>query len=229
MKKRRPPEQDNIDRWMVSYADFITLLFALFTTLYAISQVDVNKLERFSTSMKSAFKSSPEQTAHTPPVIEGIIPVPNTTNALEKEIRSVFEKSDIMDHVSIKQNERGVVVSLEDTILFDPGSADIKAETRPLLALLAGIIRETKFPVSIEGHTDISPTGNSRYSSNWELSTARATTVLVHLLREHGLSPERFSVSGYGEYRPITSNIGPEGRSKNRRVDIVFVTRKEGV
>lgn len=226
-RKRREDDSDNPDRWMVSYADFITLLFAFFTTMYAISQVDLVKLDRFAGSMKSALKA-PERKEATAPIIDGIKPTNYEDAKLEKDIRSNFEKSGIMEHVSISRDERGVRVSLADTILFDTGSAELKEEARPLLSAVAEIVRATRNDIFIEGHTDNVPIRNSRYPSNWELSTARAMGVLMGLLRDYHFNPERFAASGYGEHRPIASNASPEGRAKNRRVDIVFAGKKEG-
>jgi chemotaxis protein MotB len=223
-RKRAQEEQDNPDRWVVSYADFITLLFAFFTTLYALSHVDLGKLERFSGSVKSALKT--RATASENVVIDGIRPVNYEDAGLEKEMRSLFEKSGIINDVLITRGERGVSVSFGDSVLFEPGSAEIKAEARPLLLAVEAVIRKTQdpiSPISIEGHTDNMPIRNS-----WELSTARAVSVLMSLLQDSPLHPERFSASGYGEYRPVASNAAPEGRARNRRVDIVFVSGKEG-
>lgn len=226
-KKRRQEEADNADRWVVSYADFVTLLFAFFTVMYAISHVDAGKLERFSGSMKSALKTS-GTTTNAAPLIEGIKPINYESARLEKEIRSEFEKSGIIESVAISRDERGVHIILGDAILFDMGSAEIKAEVRPLFTAVAGVIRQTQNAISIEGHTDNAPIRNSRYPSNWELSTARASSVLMSLLQDYRLNPERFSASGYGEHRPVVPNATPEGRAKNRRVDIIFVNKKDG-
>jgi len=226
-KRKRPEEIDNADRWVVSYADFITLLFAFFTTLYAISHVDAGKLERFEGSMKSALKTSGTTTSRTP-IIEGIKPINYEDARLEKEIQTNFEKSGIIENVVISRDEHGVHISMGDSVLFDMGSADVKVDARPLFTTVAGIIRQTQNVISIEGHTDNTPIRNSRYSSNWELSTARATSVLMSLLNDYHLNPERFSASGYGEQRPVAPNATPEGRAKNRRVDIIFVSKKDG-
>jgi chemotaxis protein MotB len=226
-RKRRTEEPDNADRWVVSYADFVTLLFAFFTTLYAISHVDAGKLEKFSGSMKSALKSGAARTGGSG-VIEGIKPINYRDAELEKDIRSVFEKSGILGDVSISRSSRGVFMSFGDAALFDPGSADLKPEAQHLLTVVASVVRQTQNPISIEGHTDNTPIRGSRYTSNWELSTARAVSVLASLVREYGLPPERFSASGYGEFRPIASNASPDGRAKNRRVDIILDGEKEG-
>jgi len=226
-RRKRISEPDNADRWVIPYADFITLLLAFFTTLYAISHVDAVKLDRFAGSMKSALKT-PAALASKSAIIEGIKPVNYADAKLEKDIRSEFEKSGIIDGVTISRDERGVHISLGDSVLFDLGSAEVKTDAQPLLATIAGIIRQTQNTVAIEGHTDNTPIRNSRYPSNWELSTARATSILISLLRDYHFNPERFSASGYGEHRPVAPNATPDGRAKNRRVDIIFDTRKEG-
>jgi chemotaxis protein MotB len=220
-------EPEREDRWVVSYADFITLLFAFFTTLYAISRVDLGKLERFTGSMKTAFSGAGERKAAAP-VIEGIKPVSPDALVLEKSMRTRLEKSGIIHGVTVSRNERGVAVSFEDSLFFEPGSADLTGDARLLLAEVAAVIRETRVPIIIEGHTDTIPIRNSRYSSNWELSAARATSTLMHLVQSDGAGPERLSAAGYGEYRPVASNATAAGRAKNRRVDIIFVEPGEG-
>lgn len=224
-KKRRPEEpEDNPDRWLVSYADFITLLFAFFTTMYAISNVDAGKLQKFTGSILSAFKG--KNIVNTGVIIEGIKPFKYEEVELENDIRAVLEKSGRMEGVSIVRDERGVLVSFEDALMFDIGASDIKGEVKPVLAELAALIKKVQNNIVIEGHTDNVPIKSSRYSSNWELSTARGTSVLVTFIKEYNINPERFSVSGYGEYRPVASNATPEGRAKNRRVDIIFAGKK---
>lgn len=225
-RKKKPEEPDNADRWVVSYADFITLLFAFFTVMYAISHVDASKLNRFAGSVQTALKTSATDTT-SKSLIEGIKPISYEDLKLEKEVKSTFEKSGIMNDVSVMRNDRGVFITFGDGVLFEPGSAELKPEALPMLTVVAAVLRETQNPISIEGHTDNLPIKNARYPSNWELSTARATSVLITLLRDYQFNPERFSASGYGEYRPMATNATPEGRAKNRRVDIIFVTAKE--
>jgi|Deesub1362A_J573_1020465.scaffolds.fasta_scaffold00087_82 chemotaxis protein MotB len=220
-RSRRKYEQDNTDRWVVSYADFITLLFAFFTTMYAISHVDVGKLEKFAGSMRSAFKAKGVETSWS--VIDEVTPVDPDIVGIEKKFKSVIDAFPAQKGIRIRRDERGVVVSLGEQVLFEVGKADIKEEAIPVLTALASVIEELPNNVIIEGHTDSVPIHNSKYASNWELSTARATSVLSYLLKNYNLSPERFSAAGYGEFRPIAPNETPEGRAKNRRVDIVIV------
>lgn len=228
MPKRRKTEEEyeNPDRWVVSYADFITLLFVFFTAMYAISHVDLGKLERFAGSMQSAFKTSGAVSDKA--VIEGINPISYDDIQLEKEVRTVFENFDktVIEGINISRSERGILISLGDSIMFDTGSAEIKDEAKKMLTAVLSVIKKIQNNIVIEGHTDNIPIKSAEYHSNWELSTARAMSVLMYLMQEDGIRPERFSASGYGEHRPIMSNATPEGRARNRRVDIIIVSKK---
>jgi chemotaxis protein MotB len=226
--KRKTEEPENADRWVVSYADFITLLFAFFTTMYAISHVDAGKLARFSGSMKSAFKVSGTVAVDTS-VIEGIKPVNYGDIGLEREIQAEFRKFDIMEGIAVMRDQRGVVISIGDTLLFESGSSELRREARPLLSAVAAFIKKYQRAIVIEGHTDNIPLRGSRYASNMELSTARASRTYVFLLEEEAVRPEGMSAAGYGEYRPIASNATVEGRARNRRVDIIFVAKKDEI
>jgi len=222
-KQKTTEDHDNPDRWVVSYADFITLLFALFTTLYAISHVDQTKLKRFTGSMKTAFKVGPVEAVDTA-VIEGIA-VPNYADiGLENELREGFKKFAIMEGISVSRDERGVVVSLGETLLFESGTAELRAAARPLFALVAPLIKQTQRTVIVEGHTDNIPLRNVRFASNMELSAARAAAVFSSFVTEDLVNPDQLSTAGYGEYRPVASNAAPEGRALNRRIEIIFVT-----
>lgn len=222
-KRKTTEDHDNPDRWVVSYADFITLLFALFTTLYAISHVDQVKLKSFTGSMKKAFKTGSADAVDTA-VIEGLA-VPNYADiGLENELREGFKKFAIMESIVVSRDERGVVVSLGDTLLFESGTAEIRTATRPMFAAVASMIKKTQRSVIIEGHTDNLPLRNPRYASNIELSAARAGAVFAFFMAEDHVSPDQLSTAGYGEYRPVSSNASPEGRARNRRIDIIFVS-----
>lgn len=227
-KKRREEEPESADRWVVSYADFITLLFAFFVTMYAISRVDLGKLAMFQGSMKSAFKASGAHPVETT-VIDGIKPVSYTDIGLEKDLRAQFKKFAIIDGIGISRDDRGVVLSLGDSALFENNEADLKEMAKPLLATVAQYIKQTRRSIIIEGHTDNIPLRGGRYSSNLELSTLRAARAFSFLLQEYpGIHPEQISTAGYGEYRPAASNATPEGRALNRRIDIIFVNGKDG-
>ncbi len=207
-RKRRVEEQkDNPERWAIPYADFITLMFTFFAALYSLSTVDHAKLEKFSTSLNKAFQ-----------VIENPIPVVIDE---ESQIVEAFKKvTGELKELSLRSDSRGVVITIPGTFLFRSGSAELKKQAYPVLDKIVAALREVPGQVSIEGHTDNVPVRGGRYSSNWELSTARAASVL-HYFVSKGLDPYRFSIAGYGEYRPIATNDTEEGRAKNRRVEIV--------
>lgn len=224
MRKRRAEEHDNPDRWIVSYADFVTLLFAFFTTMYAISQVDAGKLKMFAGSMKSAFRTEDTRTVR--PVIEGILPVAPETLSIEQELRSGVEALPLKEDIEINRDERGVVVSIGDNVLFEAGKAGLKQDAASSLGAVAAVLKKLPNRVIVEGHTDNIPIADprGRFGSNWELSTARATTVLSYLLAAYNLPPERFAAAGYAEFKPKAANVSPEGRAKNRRVDIIILS-----
>lgn len=223
--KRKREEEDNTDRWVVSYADFITLLFAFFTTMYAISHVDLGKLERFAGSMRTAFKANGAERIIT---IEGIKPVDYGIFEIEKELKTAMDKFDKIEGITTVVDERGVRLILSESVLFDSGSAMLKDKAKEILSQVVPVIKRVKNHISIEGHTDNIPIKNARYPSNWELSVARAMSVLVYIVDAHKVDPPRLSASGYGEWRPVASNLIPEGRAKNRRVEIIFEAQRNG-
>ncbi len=212
MRKRNKndKEEENIHRWLISYSDFLTLLFTFFVALYALSAVDILKAERFTVSLRKVFKVMDE-----PIQLEE-----DRRNSIVEDLKKLLKDS---PEVSIIASSRGVVINLPNSLLFDSGSARLKPESEEVLAKIAEKIKEIPAKILIEGHTDNVPiVSSSIYKSNWELSAARAASVL-HFMLEKGLSPDRFTIAGYGEYRPVDSNETPEGRVKNRRVEIVIV------
>jgi chemotaxis protein MotB len=219
--KLKIEEHDNTERWMVSYADFITLLFAFFTVMYAISHVDAGKLEKFAGSTKDAFNAN--SAGEKIQVIEEIAPVYDDFTAVEAELKKAVDALVANGYASVKRDERGVVISLGDNILFDAGEAIIRESAVSALAPIASVIQNIPHHISIEGHTDNLPIRSSLFPSNWELSTLRAANVLSYLIKNYNLPPERFSIAGYAEFKPVASNETPHGRAKNRRVDIVVL------
>ncbi len=223
MRRRRFDEDDNSDRWVVSYADFITLLFALFTTLYAISVVDAEKLGVFMHSIREALKT--EASVLKGRVIPELDVSSPSTGGLEAELRGVV--GSLSKDTEVWRDDRGVIVSLGENSLFESGSVEIRESSLKALAELSLILKAIPNKVLIEGHTDSLPVRGSGYRSNWELSALRAVAVLRLFIERFGLPPERFVVAGYGEYKPLRENSTPEGRAKNRRVDIVILTEGE--
>jgi chemotaxis protein MotB len=210
-----------VDRWIVSYADFITLLFAFFTVMYSVSRVDSGKLRDFVGSTRAAF--GPRDAAGGKPVIEGIAPALPGVEGLRRDAVRIIEAAGAAGAVSVLPDPRGIVLSMGEHVLFEAGRAEVKPSSSDALAAVASILRKAKCDAVVEGHTDSLSISNARYASNWELSTARATTVLARLLGDHAAAPACLSAAGYAEFRPVATNATPEGRARNRRVDIVLL------
>ncbi|MBI4847520.1 MAG: OmpA family protein [Nitrospirae bacterium] len=229
MKKRREEEHENVERWMVSYADFVTLLFCFFTAMYAISNVDTNKLGKFVKSMRSAFHTAgPNGSAIA--VIEGIQPIVPGDAEVESDVKDVLGMliSESKGGIDVRRDKRGVVISVMDKFIFESGFAKLREEARPVVDAVAKTLKTYPNMVRIEGHTDNIPISSGEFRSNWELSSTRAINVAKYFLNAHGIQPERISAIGYAEYRPVASNSTPDGRAKNRRVDIVILSEDEG-
>ncbi len=230
MRKRhkKREEKENVERWMVSYADFVTLLFCFFTAMYAISNVDTNKLGKFVESMRSAFNISGSR-GNAFSVIEGVQIFMPADVELESSIKEMLGTliSKSKGGIDVRRDRRGIVISVADKFFFDSGSAELKSSSREVLDKIAEALKQSPNIIRIEGHTDNIPISNNRFSSNWELSAARAINVAKYFIRRHNIQPERLTTIGYSEYRPVASNDTPEGRAKNRRVDIVVLNAAE--
>ncbi len=218
----------NHERWLVSYADFITLLFAFFTTMYAISTVDAQKMSKMVASMQVALKGDPMQQAVPVPLPQNGVPqpvVPRLDNlvVLRQQLAARLERQISQGHVEIGVDSRGLVVSIREAGSFPSGSAELSESARTLLAQVAAPLSELPHPVRIEGHTDDTPIRTSRFRSNWELSTSRATQVIAYLQNDLGLPASRLSAAGYGEFHPRVPNTSPDSRAQNRRVDLVIL------
>ncbi len=229
-KKKREDEdiRENVERWMVSYADFVTLLFCFFTAMYAISNVDTEKLGKFVDSMRNAFNVS-GHTEGSFSIIEGIQIIPPINEEIENDIKkslgSLIERS--KGDINIRHDSRGVIISVSDRMFFDSGSAKIKDQAIEVLNDIGGYLSRIPNKIMIEGHTDNIPIHTERYPSNWELSAARAINVAKYLIKRYNIDPSRISATGYAEYRPIAPNDTPQGRAKNRRVDIVILNNSK--
>jgi len=221
----------NHDRWMVSYADFVTLLFAFFTTLYAISKVDLGKLTTMVSSMQQAFEATdapgavPRGTASVPTV--GPARPANAPRTDARDVRARLEERLAQEldtgQVALEVDSRGTVISMRESGSFPVGSADLTPEAREILSTIAATMADLDTAIRVEGHTDDVPIHTQRYASNWELSTTRATSVVEYLIATAGMPASRLSASGYGEFHPRVPNDSPGNRTRNRRVDLVVL------
>ena len=208
---------DQRDRWLISYADLATLLLALFIVLYAAADHDR------ATRIASAFATQFSANANPPASGSGVLPGSDSLNEATTAIDRAFaENRTLRDRARVIKTERGLSVSLTEAGFFAPADATIRNDALPLLDALAEALSKSKAPVRVEGHTDSSPISTSRYPSNWELSAARAATVLSRL-EQSGIPASRLSVAGFAGERPVGDNSTPEGRALNRRVDLVIL------
>ena len=236
---RRHQEEDheNHERWLVSYADFITLLFAFFVVMYALSTVNEGKYRILSDSLMSAFKSVPGDTAGAQiAIVPGAalkVPVNKPEPVIDEGKRKAKVKMrnmarEIMEalgplvkegQVRVTEGAQGITVEINASVLFASGDARLELGALQGLSAVAKILAPTDFPITVEGHTDTNPIATPQFPSNWELSGARASSV-VRLFIDNGVSPQRLTSTGYADQRPVADNISPTGRARNRRVAI---------
>lgn len=240
-RKRRVEEHENHERWLVSYADFITLLFAFFVVMYAISSVNEGKYKVLSNSLSNAFTNTTAKSGGQPiAVMQGAPPIPSRPIAkpdklpdLKKAEQRTKMKNiagDIMQalqplvaqgKVRLLETSRGVTIEINDSILFPAGQSRLQPASISAMLAIAQVLAASDFPITIEGHTDNVPISTPQFPSNWELSAMRATTVL-RLFNDGGVGAERLTAIGYGETRPLETNTTVEGRARNRRVSILI-------
>jgi chemotaxis protein MotB len=239
MRKRRreshEEHEEHIDEsWLVPYADVLTLLLALFIILYASSSIDKAKYQSIMESFKSEFsgtKIPDEQVGLTtsPPSPEPEQAPPKEEDKvdtglveLKRKLENYISQNSLQAVVTLGDTERGVEVSLKDVVLFDSGSAVLKERSFKTLNGLVGLINTVPNSISIEGHTDNEPISTSTFKSNWELSSARAASVL-HYFDNRNVDPKRLQFTGFGEYHPLVPNNTAKNRQANRRVTIVIL------
>ncbi len=223
------PEHDNRDRWLVSYADFITLLFAFFVVMYAISQINEGKYKQLSDAMLQAFK--PDSAQQRPPTDDARTPrpvEPSPEARMQNIARDLVNAlGDLIQggQVRVTESGLGIAVEINASMLFDPGSAELAEQSSPTLVTLARVLAPLPNDIQVEGHTDNVPISTAQFPSNWELSASRAGSV-VRLFNANGVASVRLVAVGYGDTRNIASNETGEGRSRNRRVTVMILPEK---
>lgn len=246
-KNKTKFESENTDRWMVSYADFVTLLFAFFVVMYAMSSINEGKYRVLADTMTDTFKVAPKS----PDPIQigkenreiseskSTLNIINQTKTPAAKSRSYeFEMKQIAETVTksvqplidkklikVTQHKLWVEIEMNSKILFSSADSELEEEAFPALKALATVLKTLPNSVDVEGHTDNVPINNELFPSNWELSAARAASV-VHLFTRYGVNPKRLSSIGYAEFRPVADNATAEGRIRNRRVKVVILADK---
>ena len=245
-RKVKHEEHVNHERWLVSYADFITLLFAFFVVMFAVSQVDSNKVGRFAESVRSASKwqifeeemkgpvpvladeSGTHAAMHEDKKGKGGDVVAELYRGIRERLEQTLGEGLTSGRIKLVDGPDGLIIRLRDSAYFPSGSADIRGEYSTDLQAVAEAISDIKSPIRIEGHTDSRPIQNATYRSNWDLSAARAASVLA-FFTSHAVSEENLSIVGYADRRPVADNGNEDGRRRNRRVDIVLIRPTDSV
>jgi len=228
-KYRYAQENVHHERWLISYADFITLLFAFFVVLFASSYRDSREVRRASTAIHKGFQEmepfpgtqtrSANGHAQVGPAAISVVDIAELRRQLEAAIGPEIRKHE----VDLRVTPEGFVISLREMGFFASGHADLLPGAAAKIQRIGTVLLQHGLDIRVEGHSDDQPIHNSEFQSNWELSTSRAITVLLLLVDQTKLDPSRISVAGYAQYRPIASNATQEGRRMNRRVDLVVV------
>lgn len=229
-RKHKPPDHANHERWLVSYADFITLLFAFFTVLYATAQTDSSKTQKLVGAVQKAFKVGVFQEGANQLTVDAMVSVNSggmfslglNLKEVERTTQRIVADSHVGREITIKRTREGIVLSLKSRFFFDPGSVKIKPEALPVLTRLARVLKAQKRKIRVEGHSDGALRPGEDPFANWDLSGRRAVSVLKFLEGER-IQPWRLSVGALGPTRPLASNLTREGRALNRRVDLVVV------
>lgn len=236
------------DRWLISYSDFMTLLFALFVVLFASSYRDNQAIKKLSQAIHIGFQQLgafsggssnsgvaypnlvPDTSIGTPSVLpvnmkkdEALVPLTVDIPQLRRELEAAIGEELRNHEVEMRVSPEGFVVSLRELGFFNSGQADLLPGAAGKIEKIAKVLTQHGLELRIEGHSDDQPIHTAEFRSNWELSTARAMAVLLLLVDDAGFDPKKISVAGYGQYRPVADNATPDGRKMNRRVDLVVV------
>jgi len=235
-RKKYDDTSENHERWLISYADFITLLFAFFVVMYAISSINQEKYRVFSVSLGNALggrTGATVEAAMAPRITLQDLVSKRKSDTLRRE-RALLKAlaADLSDtlaplvkegKVRVTQNSRGVTVDINASVLFDPGDATLTPDSMEALRALAGRLKDDTHAIAVEGHTDGVPIATPLFASNWELSAVRASSV-VRLFVDSGLDSRRLSAVGNADNVPVASNDTPEGRARNRRVTVTILS-----
>ncbi|AMA74261.1 MULTISPECIES: OmpA family protein [Aneurinibacillus] len=240
-KRQKHDSHVNLERWLISYADFITLLFIVFLILFSMSAVDAKKFQALRESFSQITGSGASLVMPAPGsaalssanINTGKEKKKNEVPSEQERFEQIKEKMEqytqakgLDKNVKINIDQNGINVTITGTVLFAIGDATLQPEAKKVIKDMFNFINSIDNPLRIEGHTDNVPIHNARYPSNWELSAARAMNLVRYLAEEYKIKPERLSGAGYGEYHPVAPNDTPENRAKNRRVEIMILSSK---
>ncbi len=232
-KKAHHEEHENHERWLVSYADFITLLFAFFVVMYSVSVVNEGKFRTVSESIHAALRPMVSPPAAPTRFDVGdykssLVPTAGKKVQFVRRVQAALDKlnreAKFQDQITVTPIERGVLITIAERLLFESGRADLRPEALPVLEAIGEVLSlGASEEIRIQGHTDNVPIRSQQFPSNWELSSTRAVVVARVLTEHYHVPPERVSATGFAEFRPVTDNLTAEHRAKNRRVELIAV------
>jgi chemotaxis protein MotB len=235
MRKKHNEEHENAERWLLTYADLITLLLAFFIMMYTFSKQDAQKYQEVSMHLKAIFaggtgiaqKGSVSGTAQLDTISNKSASSNEIKKQIEQEIDSMAKANGLKDNYTVFSDERGIVIRIMDKAFFDEGKADLKDSAKRALDKIVPVIKQTNNHIRIEGHTDNVPIKTNEFRSNWELSVRRSTEVVRYFIEKGGVPPQRISATGYAEYRPLMNNDTAANRALNRRIEIIVAKSQD--
>jgi chemotaxis protein MotB len=236
VKKKKVHHEEHVDEsWLIPYADMLTLLLALFIVMFAMGQTDKAKLQKISQEFNIIFSGGSGLMEN-----NGTVPLPGNPatsyetkgvieedkmNAIKLALEEEIKKKGYADKVKVALTKEGLEISIQDTVLFNSGEAIVLKGFEPLLLQISSMIQKLDNEIKVVGHTDNVPIFTEKFRSNWDLSSMRAINVMNFMVDSGKLNAQKFSVQAYGQYKPKFDNLTPDGRAKNRRVEI-FIIRK---
>lgn len=238
--KQAHEEHENDERWLLTYADMITLLMVFFVVMFSMANTDLKKFAQVAESMSEAFhvisigskpgaaivgqsRGSSSSSQLSVNFLESLSPRQRDFVAVTSDLTAFAAQANLTGDISVNMNLEGVIISLSNGLIFESGSADLKPESLETLHKIAEILGTINNPVRIEGHTDDTPTNDPHYPTNWELSVARAVTIVRYLVDQEGIAPGRLTAAGQAEFDPVAPNDNRTNRTLNRRADIIII------
>ncbi len=233
------PVKDKSERWLLTFADLMNLLLILFIVLYTMSQINLEKYQQVASSLRNVLgpqEGGGNSKGGVPQVTVSVDEEQNTginqteevqMNTIENKVRGIITKEGLEGNVEVTIEERGLVISIKEKVLFRSGSATIEDEAKNIIKRIGNVLLAIPGKqIRVEGHTDTDPINTAKFPDNQELSTARANSVLRILANDVGINRRLLSATGYGEYRPMAPNTTPENKARNRRVDVTILRDK---
>ena len=233
--RKQPESHEGSERWLITYADMITLLMVFFIVMYSMANTDLKKFAQVAESMQIAFNVSgvgagkggilegKDDLETGPSIINKLPPRQHDFVSVSADLSAFATQAGLQGEISVNMTMEGIIISLSDALAFAPGSAELRPEAMETLHQVAAVLQTTENSVRIEGHTDNVSTNSPMYPTNWELSAARAVSMVRYMIEHEGIHPRRLSAAGYAEFKPVAGNESRGNRALNRRADVVII------